>query len=107
MIEFEREIEPSHSASATDLAGVQVNALHFGFDKPDMAKNAAERVNDITWIKVARRYLMQHGGEQDEIFAADQYHFRLGPTSECLVEVHCGAEPGKSTTRYDDSGFHL
>ncbi len=71
MIEFEREIEPGHSASAADLAGAQVNALHFGFDKPDVAKNAAERVHDITWIKVASRDLMQHGSEQDEIFAAD------------------------------------
>jgi hypothetical protein len=36
-----------------------------------VAKNAPERVNDVAWRKIARRHLMQHGCEENEILATD------------------------------------
>jgi hypothetical protein len=68
-----------------------------------MTKNAAERIHDVTRIKISGRDLVQHGRKENEILATDQCHLYVRSTREPFVEVHCRVEPGKSATGDDYS----
>src|SRR5690348_14647255 len=86
-----------------DEAFLQINALYVGLEHLHMSKNAAERINNIAGIKIARRDLVQHRRKQNEILATDQRHFYVISTREPFLKVHCRVKPGKSATGDDYS----
>src|SRR6266550_1963857 len=99
MIELELKCELGNAADASNPPLRKVNRLNFGLNKLHMAQNAAERIDNIARIKIAGGDLVQHRREQDEILAADQSNFCVCATRQRFVQVHCRAQPGKSTTR--------
>jgi hypothetical protein len=72
-----------------------------------VAKNATERIHDVTRIKISGCDLVQQRRKQNEILATDQRHLYVRSTREPFVEVHCRVKPGKSATGNDySSRFH-
>jgi hypothetical protein len=107
MIKLEFKFAVRNSSFAMDASRVQINRLNIGIDKLYMTKNAAKRVHDVAWIKIACCDLMQHRRKQDEIFAADERNLYVRPTRQPFVEVHCRVKPGEPATGNDDSRrFH-
>src|SRR6266487_6031359 len=68
-----------------------------------MAKNAPERIHDVTRIKISGGDLVQHRRKQNEILATDQRHLYVRSTRKPFVEVHCRVKPGEPATGNDYS----
>jgi hypothetical protein len=103
MIELKLEFAVRNASYATNASRVQINGLNIGIDKLHVAKNAAERIHDVTRIKISGCDLVQQRRKQNEILATDQRHLHIRSTREPFVEVHCRVKPGKSATGDDYS----
>ena len=107
MIKRELKLLVRYAGSAMDSPRVEINRLNIGLKKLHMTKNAAERIDDVAWIKIARCDLVQHRSKENEILAADQRHLYVGSAREPFVEVHCRIKPRKPTAGNDySSRFH-
>lgn len=103
MIELKFEFAVRNASHATDASRVQINGLNIGIDKLHMTKNAAERIHDVTRIKISGCDLVQQGRKENEILSTDQRHLYIRSTREPFVEVHCRVQPGKSAAGDDYS----
>ena len=103
MIKLEVQFALRHATSAADYSAGQINCAYIGFNKLHMTKNAAERIHDVTRIKISGCDLVQHRRKENEILATDQRHLYVRSTREPFVEVHCRVKPGKSATGNDYS----
>ena len=107
MIKLEIQLALRYATSATDYSPGQINCAYIGFDNLHVAKNAAERVHDVSRIKISRCDFVQHRGKEDKILAIDQRHFYVRTAREALVEVYCRVKPGEPATGNDySSRFH-
>src|SRR4029453_9703951 len=107
MIELKFKFEVRNTTRAMDSPRVEINLLYVGRDYFDVAKNAAERIHDVTRIKISGCDLVQHRRKENEILATDERHLSVRPTREPFVEVHCRVKPGEPTTGNDySSRFH-
>src|SRR4029453_13937381 len=108
MVELEFEFAVRNTSYATDASRVQINGLNIGIDKLHMTKNAAERIHDVTRIKISGCDFVQHRRKENEILATDQRHLYVRSTREPFVEVHCRIKPGKPPPANDySSRFHV
>src|SRR6059058_3748771 len=103
MIKFEIQLALRYATSAAVYSAGQINCAYIGFDNLHVAKNAAERIHDVTRIKISGCDLVQHRRKQNEILATDQCHLYVRSAREPFVEVHCRVKPGKSATGNDYS----
>jgi hypothetical protein len=103
MIKLEFKFAVRNATRAMDSPRVEINRLNVGFNKLHMTKNAAERIHDVTRIKISGCDFVQHRRKQNEILATDQRHLYVRSTREPFVEVHCRVEPGEPTTGNDYS----
>jgi hypothetical protein len=107
MIKLEFKFAVRNTTRAMDSPRVDINRLHIGFDNLHMTKNAAERIHDVSRIKIASCDFMQHWRKENEILATDQRHLYVRSTREPFVEVHRSVKAGKSATGNDySSRFH-
>jgi hypothetical protein len=107
MIKLEVQFALRHATSAADYSAGQINCAYIGFNKLHMPKNAAERIDDVARIKIARCDFVQHRRKENKILATDQRHLYVRSTREPFVEVHCRVKPGKPATGNDySSRFH-
>src|SRR5437870_10011519 len=107
MIKLEFKFAVRNASYAMDASRVQINRLNIGINKLYMAKNATERIHDVSRIKIAGGDLMQHRRKQNEILATDQRHLYIRSAREPFVEVHCRVKPSKSAAGNDySSRFH-
>src|SRR5262245_4660742 len=103
MIKLEIQLALCYASSASDYSSGQISCAYISFNNLHMTKNAAERIHDVTRIKISRCDFVQHRRKQNEILATDQRHLYVRSTREPLVEVHCRVKPGKSATGNDYS----
>jgi hypothetical protein len=68
-----------------------------------MTKNASERVDNVTRIKISGCDFVQHRRKENEILATDQRYLYVRSTREPFLEVHCRVKPGEPTTNNDYS----
>ena len=54
-------------------------------------------------IEVARSYLMQHRGKEEEIILTNERNFEIGIAQ--LFELKCGVQTAKATTENEDTVF--
>ena len=103
MIKLKFKLAVRNATRAMDSPRVEINRINIGFNKLHMTKNAAERIHDVAWIKIARCDLMQHRRKENEILVTDQRHLYVRSTREPFVEVHRRVKPGESATGNDYS----
>jgi hypothetical protein len=107
MIELELKLEPRYSTDASDTPRRKINSLDFGLDKLYVTKDTTNRINNVSWIKVPRGYLVQHRREQNEVLPADQRHFDVLAASQRFIQVHRRAQAGESSSQNKDASlFH-
>ena len=75
----------------------QIDILHLAVNEIHMFQDFAHRINDVSNVKVACRYLMQHGGEQKIIIPAEHGNFKIGITA--LLEFKRRIDTAKSSTK--------
>ena len=75
----------------------RIDLLDFAVDEIDVPQDLAHRVDDMREIQVARRYLMQHRGEQEKVILADDRDFKIGIAP--LLEFKGGINTAKSSTK--------
>ena len=76
--------------SQIDILDLAVNEIH-------MFQDLANWIDDVSNVKVACRYLMQHGGEQKIIIPAEHGNFKIGITA--LLEFKCRIDTAKSSAK--------
>src|SRR5262249_35563117 len=104
MIKLEFKFAVLNNTYAMGTPRAQINRLYLRRGYFDVAKNPANRIHDVTRIKISGCHFMQHRRKQNKILATDQRHLYVRSTREPFVEVHCRVEPGKSATGNDYSG---
>src|ERR1700730_19086202 len=102
MIKFEIVLGVVHPSSAKNSSCIQVDCFHLCFYNRDMTKNAAEGIDNVAWIKISCRNLVQQWCEESEVLVADQHHFHLSMTGDGFVQVFCGVKGGEASTSNND-----
>jgi hypothetical protein len=89
-----------------NLAFAHVNRPNLSFEEVHMSQHLTDRVDDVGQIKVARRDLVKHRREQEEIVLTDQRDFKIKiPT---LFKLQRGVQAAKATAEDDDTIlFHV
>jgi len=99
MIKFEIVLGVVHPSSAKNSSSfIQVDCFHLCFYNRDMTKDAAEGIDNVAWIQISCRNLVQQWCEQSEVLVADQYHFYVSMTGDGFVQVFCRVKAGEGST---------
>ena len=71
-----------------------------------MAEEFAQRADDIGQVEIARRHLVEHRGEEEEIFLSDEGDFDVGVAA--LFEFERGVEAAEAAAENENTGlFHV
>src|SRR5258706_5027485 len=83
----------------------QIDCVDFGLQEVDMLEHLAERTDNVRHLQVACRHLVQHGSEQDKVFATDERHFDVRVGSNSFIQMECGIEATKAATENQNARF--
>ena len=71
-----------------------VDAVDIADEEADMPQHLPDGVNDIGQVEIARRDLVQHRGEEKEIFATHESHFEIRQFE--FLKLERGVEPAEA-----------
>jgi hypothetical protein len=71
-----------------------------------VTKNAPEWIDNVAWVKIARRDFVQQRREESEVFTADQHYFYFGAKRDISVQIPCCIKASEAATDDDDPFLH-
>ena len=103
MIVFDRVRMPIEPMRDRDAFVCDIDALHVADEKAHVPQHLADRVDDIGQIEIARRDLVQHRGEEEEVLATDKSHFEIRKLK--LLKLQRGIKSAEAAAENEDASF--
>jgi len=91
-------IEPMRNDNSPIL---NIDLIDFPCKKLDTPQHLAGRIYNRCEIEIARRYFMEHGGEEEKVLAIDEGDLNGRIPSEFPLQLHGDREPGKPASQND------
>src|SRR5919108_1858940 len=84
---------------------LEIDPLDLTGKESHVAEQLPDRVDDVCQIEVARRDLVKHRGEEEEVVAIDERDSHARVAADEPVELSRGCDTGESATE-DDNTSH-
>src|SRR6516162_1457681 len=81
----------------------EIDCLHFSVEELRFSQQFANWIYDVCDVQVARGHLMQHGGEEEEVFAVYKRDFDVRLARQQSFQLHCGIKRAKSAPQDQDA----
>src|SRR4029077_13615574 len=75
MIKLEIQLALRNATRAADYLACQINCAYIGLDNLHVTKNAAQRIDNVTRIKIGGGAFVLDRRKENKIVASDQCHF--------------------------------
>src|SRR5271167_713186 len=106
MVIFQRVVVMIETMGNDDLFGGKVDRFNLAGEEVNPLEHLANRVDDGSKVEVARRHLVQHGREEEEVLAVDQRNLDVRVASERFLELHRRIQASESAAE-DQNSFGL